>query len=223
MGERWNPYWDEVKGYIGVDRLMGQTAVLPPHPDHPDDSDGFWSSLASTELRRQLVPRYAWTVTSPDTVAFVAKYAGPFVVDPMAGTGYWARLLAERGAFVMAYDRHAADPAANHWHQSMPHWTRVLSGEAADTVAAAGAGVTLLLSWPPYDTPDGADAVRAYTGNRIIYIGEGDGGCTGDDELHKILSAEWIEVEYHKPVQWWGLHDMVFVYDRRNGELWPTG
>lgn len=214
MGAPWNPYWDEVKDHIGWDRLMRQHAVLPRDPDRDDDDDGIWSTVASTKLRKQLVPRYAWTVSDPATVDFILRFCGDTVIDPMAGTGYWARLLTERGVFTLAYDRHAATPQYNDWHRGTEHWTRVLPGEAVDTVTAAGPGVTLLLSWPPYNTPDGADAVRAYTGHRIIYIGEGDGGCTGDDALHKIFQTEWSEVEYHAPVQWWGLRDLVFVYDR---------
>jgi len=214
VGARWNPYWDAVKDHIGWDDLMRQHAVLPRDPLHGDDDDGIWRNVASTKLRKQLIPRYAWTVSDPETVDFVLRFCGDTVIDPMAGSGYWARLLAERGVFTLTYDRHAATPEDNHWHRGVEHWTTVLPGEAADTVAAAGSGVTLLLSWPPYNTSDGADAVRAYTGQRIIYIGEGDGGCTGDDALHKILETEWAEVEYHAPVQWWGLHDIVFVYDR---------
>lgn len=213
MGSDWNPYWDAVKDHINYDGLMRQRCVLPRHPDYPDDEHRAWP--ASTELRRKLVPRYTWTVTDPETVAFVAEHAGATVIDPMAGTGYWARLLADRGALALAYDQQPPDGTeANHWHQEATPWTRILPGEAPDTVAAAGPNVTLLLSWPPYNTGDGTDAVRAYTGSRIIYIGEGEGGCTGDDALHKLLATEWTEVDHHCPVQWWGIHDMIYVYDR---------
>jgi len=213
MGERWNPYWEEVKDHVVYDEFWRAFVVQVRPPDSPHVPLIGHDPVASTQLRRDVIPRYAWTVSDPPTLDFVAAHAGPVVIDPMAGTGYWARLLAERGATVLAYDRYAHAPADNHWHRGMPHWTRVIPGEAVDTVAAAGPAVTLLLSWPPYATSDGADALRAYTGNRIVYIGE-DGGCTGDDELAKLLDTEWNLVAQHQPVQWWGIRDQVFIYHR---------
>lgn len=218
MGERWNPYWEEVKNHVVYDEFRHAFVVQVRTADSPHVPLIGHDPLASSQLRLDLVARYAWTVTDPPTVDFVADHVGPVVIDPMAGTGYWARLLAERGVLVLAYDRHAQSPADNLWHRNMPHWTRILPGEAADTVAAAGPDVTLLLSWPPYGTPDGADALHAYTGNRIVYIGEDGDGCTGDDELAKILATEWVLVECHQPVQWWGIHDEVFLYHRASGE-----
>lgn len=213
MGE-WNPYWEEVKGHVGYDDFWHAFVVQARPPNSPHVPLIGHDPLASSQLRLDMIPRYAWTVTDPPTVDFVAAHAGPLVIDPMAGTGYWARLLAERGATVLAYDRHAQSRADNHWHPDMPHWTRVLPGEASETVAAAGPDATLLLSWPPHATSDGADALRAYTGNRVVYIGEGGVGCTGDEELAKILDAEWNLAACHQPVQWWGIRDEVFIYQR---------
>lgn len=115
---------------------MRQHAVLPRDPLHGDDDDGIWRTVASTKLRKQLIPRYAWTVSDPATVEFVLQFCGDTVIDPMAGSGYWARLLVERGVFTLAYDRCAATPEENHWHRGVEHWTTVLPGEAVDTVAA---------------------------------------------------------------------------------------
>jgi hypothetical protein len=43
-----------------------------------------------------------------------------------------------------------------------------------------------------------------YKGKRVIYIGEGRGGGTGDDQMHRILDKDWTEVDSGEPVQWWG-------------------
>lgn len=200
-----NPYWDEVKGHVGDDRWSGGPTIhyLPSGPGGPfvDRSD--------------YVGRYAWTITDPATVAFVAEHANGRLLDPLAGTGYWGWLLAQYGADVLSFD--ALPPAAgeNHWHKSGAEHVPVQRGDGAEMAAAHGANRALLLSWPPYDSPDGADVLRAYTGDRVIYIGEGDGGCTGDDRFHEMLRKEWTEVAGHRPVQFMGIHDYVTVYDRR--------
>ena len=54
----------------------------------------------------------------------------------------------------------------------------------------------------------------AYNGKRVIYIGDGRGGATGDDRMHQILDTHWTEVDSRQPVLWWGQHDLVTVYER---------
>jgi hypothetical protein len=56
--------------------------------------------------------------------------------------------------------------------------------------------------------------LASYAGTRLIYIGE-DNGHTGDDELRRMLDSDWTEVDSRRPVQWWGVHDRVAVYQRR--------
>lgn len=58
------------------------------------------------------------------------------------------------------------------------------------------------------------DCVEAdsFRGNPVV--GDGPGGATGDDRLHRILETDWTEVDSCEPVQWWGQHDRVTVYER---------
>jgi hypothetical protein len=166
--------------------------------------------------RTELTSRYAWTITAPETVAFVVTHAGPKVVDPLAGSGYWAYLLGQAGVDVIVSDLNPPDVAANHWHQAGVAHVHVAGMDAVDAVTAYGSGRTLLLAWPPYDAPIGADVLNAFPGDRVIYIGEGEGGCCGDDDLFELLGCGWVEVANHRPVQWLGIHDYVTVYDREN-------
>jgi hypothetical protein len=56
--------------------------------------------------------------------------------------------------------------------------------------------------------------LTAYQARRVIYIGDGRGGATGDDRMHRILETQWAEVASRQPVQWWGQHDRMMVYER---------
>jgi hypothetical protein len=73
---------------------------------------------------------------------------------------------------------------------------------------------TLFLSWPPHGQDVGARILLAYKGNRLIYIGDGRGGGTGDDQMHQILETQWTELDSRQPVLWWGQRDRVTVYER---------
>jgi len=196
-----NPYWDKVKDRVTIDRW-----------DHTHVVGGL-GSLDDSARRNDVVSRYAWTITDPATVAFVAEHAGPRVVDPLAGSGYWAYLLGQLGIDVAASD---LQPGASQWHCDGLH-VPVAEMDGPDAVRAADPDRTLLLSWPPYDTPTGARLVEAFRGDRIVYIGEGAWGCCGDEGMWAALESDWTEVANHCPVRWYGIRDWVTVYERADG------
>lgn len=200
-----NPYWD-----LLADRVHHNER----HPWDPGPfvgGDGHW---ADYRRRQDLVSDYAWTISDPAAVAFVAEHSGARVIDPLAGTGYWAWLLQQHGADVAASDLNPADGPGSAWHRGGRVFTPVYRADAVDAVTTLGHDRTLLLSWPPYDDPIGARILAAYTGPRVVYIGETSGGCCGDDTMWSALESGWHEAAEHKPVQWWGLHDWITVYDR---------
>ncbi len=208
-----NAYWDAVRDHIEHDDLFGGPVV---------DSYGSIAFRRTREIdircdRGELTSTYAWTVTDPATVAFVREHAGATVVDPMAGSGWWAHLLDQAGIAVLASDLNPPDGTkANNWHRGGSH-VPVGRADAADAVALAPAAATLLLSWPPYDADIGARIVEAFRGDRIIYIGEGWGGCCGDDTMFELFERDFDEVAEHRPVQFYGMHDFVTIYQRKAG------
>ncbi|WP_152531363.1 hypothetical protein [Mycobacterium sp. UM_CSW] len=174
--------------------------------------------MARAPNRQLLVRKYCWTIPDPDTVAFVAKHAHGGLVDPIAGTGYWAYLLAQVGVAVVCYDLNpGAALATNGWHDEVLH-VDVGAKDCAEA-AASHPDRTLFLSWPPHGQDVGERILLAYKGNRVIYVGDGQGGATGDDRMHRILETDWTEVDSRQPVQWWGQHDRVTVYERGQPEL----
>lgn len=202
-----NPYWDAVSSLAHIERYHTW--------EEPARFIGGATRWRETAGRHDLTSQYAWTITAPDTVDFVAEHAGTRVIDPLAGTGYWAHLLGQRGADVAASDLNPPNTAKNLWHRAGEVFVPVAARDAVDAVEETDR--TLLLSWPPYDEPTGAAVLNAYRGDRVVYIGEGESGCCGTDEMWAALRSNWTEVAEHRPVQWYGLHDWVTVYDRKDG------
>lgn len=201
-----NPYWDAVHDKVRIDQWASF------HPSGP--VVGGINHMDESISRHEMVSRYAWTITSPETVAFVVEHAGIRVIDPIAGTGYWAFLLGQHGFDVAASDLDPPDIAKNIYHREGVVYVPVAAADGSDAVTVQGDDRTLLLSWPPYDEPAGAAILAAYRGDRLIFIGEGTGGCCGDDRMWSLIESDWVEVAGHRPVQWWGLHDYVTVYER---------
>ncbi|WP_018219167.1 methyltransferase domain-containing protein [Salinispora vitiensis] len=208
-----NPYWDAVSGYVDpTGSIPGGTPTvggfgLTQHGGQGTVTD--WLSV-----RQTYVARYSWTITAPDTLRFVAAHSQGHLLDPMAGTGYWAWLLAQAGVNVVAYDRHppTLGSDSNRWHRNVAAHFPVTEADAEDAVSWHPSH-TLLVSWPPLGYNANA-ILDAYQGNRVIYIGEKYGSC-GDDDLFTTLEQQgWKLVASCVPVRWHGLRDVVQVYDR---------
>jgi hypothetical protein len=222
-----NPYWDAVKDFVrsqhpalgpGLTIGGGLDEVVRMRREGKRVSLGEMFFGDVFVLREQLVRRYAYTVTDPATLRFVADWASRGrLIDPLAGTGYWAATLEALGLDVLASDHKPPSPQddgddANFWHGGQTTFTRVQRCDGVEAVRTAGSNRTLLLSWPPMDAT-GYEILTHYDGDRVIHIGE-LGGCTGDDNLVAELVTHWHPIAKHRPVQWSGIRDQVLVLER---------
>ena len=186
--------------------------------------------------RDTLVRRYAWAIPNARALRVIARYAAPAgLVEVGAGTGYWASELERLGVDVLAYDmrppqqrnhsngyfRRDTDartgyPLADGRRVIGTTFTTVLRGGTPQ--AGKHADRALLLCWPPYRTKMAATALKHYLkagGQTVIYVGEGNGGCTGDDRFHDLLAQQFEEVETISIPRWNGMFDELFIYRRK--------
>lgn len=163
--------------------------------------------MRAYEKRHELVARFSWAIPNEEALQAIAALSP--IVEIGAGTGYWASLLAARGADVVAYDE---KPGFNDWCDHEPYfpvtvgsWQRLYSHPDR----------TLFLCWPPYDNPLAVRALEVHTGQRVVYVGEGSGGCCADDAFFRLLDERWEE-EREVPIpQWFGLHDTCTIHRRK--------
>ncbi|HUW00885.1 MAG TPA: hypothetical protein VMW08_00910 [Acidimicrobiales bacterium] len=158
--------------------------------------------LDSGRGRREACIEFSWSVPTLEAVmALVA--CGP-IIDPMAGTGYWAMLVDQAGGDVIASDvilpgddpEEAAEITSslcgygNPWHAEGGRQWFPIGRQDARQAASDHPERTLVLSWPPYGDEIGAAVEEAFWtagGKRMVYIGEPGEGCTGDEVLHARL------------------------------------
>jgi len=150
---------------------------------------------------------YSWAVPTPEALEVIKSY-GP-IVEMGAGTGYWAALLRFAGVDVLAYDKAPGDN-----EQAAMLWTEVLEGSPS-VLREVDPCRNLLLCWPPYHGSMGSESVRAFRGERILYIGEREGGCTGDEEMHRILAEEYRLEQVVALPNWEHCHDSLMVWGRK--------
>jgi len=156
--------------------------------------------------RETLVQKYAWAVPNEEAIKAI-KALGTAVVEIGAGSGYWARVLSEAGIQVKAFDNFT-------WTDGFSqYWFEIEKGSIEK--ATEHSDKALMLCWPNYDEPFAYNALKAFAGDTFIYIGEGSGGCTGDDKFHDLLHSEWKEVETVSLPQWCGIHDYLSIWKRK--------
>ena len=195
--------------------------------------------------RDVLVRQFGLAVPDERVLRLIERHAPRGVLELGAGTGYWARLLHDRGIDVVAYDIAPPPSAENRWFAGQPTWHPVRSGD--EHVVADHPERTLLLVWPTRNEDWAATAADMHLrngGQRLIYVGEPPGGRTGDLRLHAVLglvgrclacaydldsvpctcsvSERWRLVAEVELPRWQGHDDQLFVFepDRRMTGKW---
>jgi hypothetical protein len=176
-----------------------------------------WGKLLLKEAmgihsRREACCMYAWAVPCEETLAVLTAHAP--IIEIGAGTGYWAKILRDRNVDVAAYDINPPEKGKkdNDFHADTLCWTTVAQGgpEAVEQHPNS----TLFLCWPYMDST-AYNCLKRYQGATVVYIGEGEGGCTASDSFFHLLDKQWEEVQSITCPQWYGVHDWLTVHRRK--------
>lgn len=163
------------------------------------------------DLRKELVTVFSWAIPSPEAVQHIYDLGEP-VVEIGAGTGYWARQLHNAGVDIVAYD-HRVSGRRKWFPQGTKQFFPVrCRGRHA---ARKHPDRALMLCWPPYQSSMAIDAISAWSGDTLIYVGEDSGGCTGDEAFHQELADKWQNVSCVRLPHFEGLYDNLYTYKRR--------
>jgi len=206
--------------------------------DNPDEDLDFKEYVSEYERRMEFIKELAWAVPTKEAVKAIAGFVGGGrALEIGAGTGLWSYLIQQAGVNPDKYaptdvsSGVAPGKKGKSWIGRKYHgmgkmqrrttFVPVQKMSVDQAIEAYGDYEVLILVWPPYNTPMAANALKGFRGNRIIYVGEGEGGCTADDEFHAMLSKDW---KVHKKFttaasknwkQWNAIHDCITFYERK--------
>jgi hypothetical protein len=171
-------------------------------------------------LRPELARVYSWAIPNDEAIAaLVEMSADRGILEVGAGTGYWAALLAQAGADIVATDQAPPSEARgveyNAWHSHARSWFPVVQRDATEA-AQAESTRALLLCWPPSQSAMGVEAVRAYRGDTVAYVGEWINMSTGNAELLELLEAAWNLGRVVDLPVWRGHDDKLRIFHRRD-------
>lgn len=139
-------------------------------------------SVDLARRRRRLVEEYAWGVPNDPAVATLLEHDP--VLEVGAGNGYWTWLVEQAGGEVVA-----TDPAVRTWEvvDDLELYTEVEALSATEAIDRYGPDHALFLCWPSDGAAWPAEALAAYGGDTVVYVGTGRGACNADHEFHRRL------------------------------------
>jgi len=144
--------------------------------------------LTLPEGKPQWLASFAFALPTEAALREIADASPGGVIEVGAGTGYWARLLHDRGVDVVAVDAAPPPSPDNVWFAGVAPWYPVRVGD--ETAVDGHTDRTLLLVWPTRNEDWPADAAGRFAaagGRSLAFVGETVGGRTGDDRLHALL------------------------------------
>ena len=164
--------------------------------------------------RGQFTKNLSWAIPDRCTIMKIAE----FIVDKTtlevgSGNGLWAGLL--RAA--LGDNNGTVIPTDNFSSHSFKQSNCFIQVENLDSLEAVRkySVDVLLLIWPPYGDSMAIDCLREFSGNFLVYIGEGEGGCTADDAFHQCLDEQWKEIDCFPLKTWDSIHDHLMFYTRK--------
>lgn len=165
-------------------------------------------------LRHELIKKYAFAVPTYRLLSII-KELSP-IIEIGAGNGYWAYMLTQLGADVLAFDKYPPDeveyPFVNHsnniWFTEQ--WYDVHKADAQES--ANHPHRTLFLCWPEPQSTMAFDALHAYKsagGHTVVFIG--DMIACGENRFYEMLTG--FTVKFHEQV--WGykyFNEFIAIY-----------
>jgi hypothetical protein len=158
--------------------------------------------------RRQIITtKLCWGYPSQKVISEIKDFIGPTpTVECNAGNGLWSYLLQLEGVNVTATD-------IRPWEKC---FTPVQVMDAITAVKTLPLKGCIFTCWPDYGYSYITEAIKCALAegrvDKIIYVGEGEGGCTGDDALHDLLESYFTCEKTVSNPRWAGIHDMVYLY-----------
>ncbi len=185
-------------------------------------------SLENIRERKNFQMNFSWAVPTPEAVKSIVDFAGSDTIYEIgAGKGYWAYFINEMNGKIKCFDNpdcvfhYFKSPVSNDFGQNIADISQFKTFypvdfcATKDVVRGCKNAKVLMFCWPEYDKSWAYEYLKTIKPDKLIYIGEGYGGCCADDSFFKYIERCYDEYGFTSIPQWDGLHDYVMFYTRK--------
>lgn len=169
-------------------------------------------------LRKEYNQKFGFFLISEDFLNVSSEhFVNKKICEVGAGTGFLSKCFLDRKLDITPIDL----KVKNNNYGFSQTFTDILEVNAIDYLKEKSTHYdTILMSWPNYDNDFAFNVLQQMNkGQELIYIGEGYGGCTGNDAFHELLQEKCsldknITNKFSSSsYSWPGIHDRVYVYN----------
>jgi putative endonuclease len=167
----------------------------------------------SSAARVRTVERFSWGIPNEEALRTILLF-NP-IVEMGAGTGYWAALLRDKGADIIAYDQ--APPnirtkraIINLWHPGRYVFTKVIEGIPKSLKFHQDR--TLFLCWPSLGSMT-EQCLGFWKGEFLVFVGDRE--LCANQAFYEMIESEFLPVRIVRIPQWPAINDELVVWRRR--------
>jgi hypothetical protein len=171
----------------------------------------FQNDHVNFQLRKYFTENIAWAIPSKESVENIRNFIGnDYCLEIGSGHGLWAGLLRLEGVNIVATDNFLS-----HNSQQLNVFTEVEEIDYKEAMIKYSNSDVLFLCWSTFNDPLSYNCLTNFKGNKVVFIGEGEDGCTADDSFFKEI-GETFDLYKDIPIpNWQGISDFVLLYTRR--------
>lgn len=152
----------------------------------------------------------SWHIPNEDLIDCLFKNSP--IISVGSGYGYSESIANQKGCDIICTD--ISNGSDNKWCHEGIKRMEIIKMEASEAIQNHSER-NVFMAWPPYDNPMAYEVVKKMCVGRIlIYVGEGYGGCTGDDNFFEYVSKNFEEIEQITIDSWSGIYDNCTVYKK---------
>lgn len=185
---------------------------------YPDGFELNKYTLRDFNARKRFTRNYAWALPSYKAIRSIVSFAaGELITEIGAGKGYWASLISKSHGNIRCFD--LSSVVTDYFYSEgdskrvSPFYPVEFKNSYDEVLNSARESNILFFCWPEWGKDWAAKYVKAINPQKIIYIGEYRGGCTGNDELFDILEEKYALKEIISIPRWDWVNDFLGLYE----------
>ena len=178
------------------------TKIRILHP-HVDTTDIF------NRDRSNFVQQYAWSIPNEDALEAIMRFGdGDHIEEHMAGSGYWGYLLQQ-----LTHQRVRSFELQKKTYKFSEEYKDIEVHNAED--GPVRNDTLVFLSWPPMSNSAAKLIQKMAPEQKLVYIGEGWGGCNAEDSFFEELEKNFDKVQEIDIQRFQGLNDYMHFYIKK--------
>ncbi len=161
--------------------------------------------------RSSFTSNFSWAIPSISAIHKICEFAADQpILEVGSGLGLWAGLIQARGGKIIPTDSFTTHGTS--MDRTFIHVQQMDGVSAVKNIQTP----VLFMCWPGYRDPMAENALRTFTGDKFIFVGEGHDGCTATEEFFDLLYKDWEYVEDSEIPSWGGIYDSLSFYIRKS-------